>query len=77
MGLSVGVLPLLACLRPAATAPSATCKCGLLPYVSTFACATTLPAALQISPTHLRGTLGSINQLMICVGILAALLVRQ
>lgn len=30
----------------------------------------------QISPTHLRGTLGSINQLMICVGILAALLVR-
>ncbi|KAI7836406.1 hypothetical protein COHA_009737 [Chlorella ohadii] len=30
----------------------------------------------EISPTHLRGTLGSINQLMICVGILAALLVN-
>lgn len=26
----------------------------------------------EISPTHLRGTLGSINQLMICIGILAA-----
>ena len=33
-------------------------------------------AALQISPTHLRGTLGSINQLCICLGILAALLVN-
>jgi MFS family permease len=31
---------------------------------------------VQISPTALRGTLGSINQLMICVGILAALLVN-
>jgi hypothetical protein len=31
---------------------------------------------LQISPTHLRGTLGSINQLCICLGILAALLVN-
>lgn len=31
---------------------------------------------LQTSPTALRGTLGSINQLMICVGILAALLVN-
>lgn len=30
----------------------------------------------EISPTALRGTLGSINQLMICVGILAALLVN-
>ncbi|PSC75514.1 Plastidic glucose transporter 4 [Micractinium conductrix] len=30
----------------------------------------------EISPTHARGTLGSINQLMICVGILAALLVN-
>ncbi len=31
---------------------------------------------MQISPTHLRGTLGSINQLLICVGILAALVVN-
>ncbi|EFN58991.1 hypothetical protein CHLNCDRAFT_55965 [Chlorella variabilis] len=30
----------------------------------------------EISPTALRGTLGSINQLMICIGILAALLVN-
>ena len=30
----------------------------------------------EISPTHLRGTLGSVNQLMICVGILAALMVN-
>jgi MFS family permease len=30
----------------------------------------------EISPTHLRGTLGSINQLMICIGILAALMVN-
>ena len=30
----------------------------------------------QISPTALRGTLGSINQLCICLGILAALLVN-
>lgn len=28
---------------------------------------------LQISPTEIRGTLGSVNQLFICVGILAAL----
>lgn len=36
-----------------------------------------LPAALlQVSPTQLRGTLGSINQLLICIGILAALLVN-
>ena len=36
-----------------------------------------LPACLpQIAPTRLRGTLGSINQLLICVGILAALLVN-
>ena len=33
-----------------------------------------LPA--QIAPTRLRGTLGSINQLLICVGILGALLVN-
>eukprot|EP00878_Enallax_costatus_P046114 GHUV01055716.1.p1 GENE.GHUV01055716.1~~GHUV01055716.1.p1 ORF type:complete len:115 (-),score=31.78 GHUV01055716.1:271-615(-) len=31
---------------------------------------------LQVSPTSIRGTLGSLNQLMICVGILAALLVN-
>lgn len=29
---------------------------------------------LQVSPTKIRGTLGSLNQLMICVGILVALL---
>jgi hypothetical protein len=28
---------------------------------------------LQISPTEIRGALGSVNQLFICVGILAAL----
>ncbi|GAB4818024.1 hypothetical protein N2152v2_005070 [Parachlorella kessleri] len=27
----------------------------------------------EVSPTHLRGALGSVNQLLICVGILAAL----
>lgn len=27
----------------------------------------------QISPTEIRGTLGSVNQLSICIGILAAL----
>lgn len=27
----------------------------------------------QISPTEIRGALGSVNQLFICVGILAAL----
>ena len=31
---------------------------------------------LQIAPTRLRGTLGSINQLLICTGILGALLVN-
>lgn len=30
----------------------------------------------EVAPTHLRGALGSINQLMICIGILAALLVN-
>eukprot|EP00878_Enallax_costatus_P025336 GHUV01027104.1.p1 GENE.GHUV01027104.1~~GHUV01027104.1.p1 ORF type:complete len:476 (+),score=121.17 GHUV01027104.1:193-1620(+) len=30
----------------------------------------------EVSPTSIRGTLGSLNQLMICVGILAALLVN-
>lgn len=29
-----------------------------------------------MSPTNQRGTLGSLNQLMICLGILAALLVN-
>lgn len=28
---------------------------------------------LQISPTEIRGALGSVNQLFICIGILAAL----
>ena len=28
---------------------------------------------LQVAPTHLRGTLGSVNQLVICFGILGAL----
>jgi hypothetical protein len=31
---------------------------------------------VQVSPTSVRGTLGSLNQLMICLGILAALLVN-
>ncbi len=33
-------------------------------------------AATQVSPTAIRGTLGSLNQLMICIGILVALLVN-
>ena len=28
---------------------------------------------MQVAPTHLRGTLGSVNQLVICFGILGAL----
>jgi len=28
----------------------------------------------QISPTEIRGALGSVNQLFICIGILAALI---
>jgi MFS family permease len=32
--------------------------------------------APQVAPTSIRGTLGSLNQLMICLGILAALLVN-
>lgn len=31
------------------------------------------PLKMQISPTEIRGTLGSVNQLFICIGILAAL----
>lgn len=31
---------------------------------------------LQVAPTSMRGTLGSLNQLMICLGILAALVVN-
>ena len=31
---------------------------------------------MQVSPTRLRGALGSVNQLLICVGILAALVVN-
>jgi hypothetical protein len=34
------------------------------------------PSPPQIAPTRLRGALGSVNQLLICVGILAALLVN-
>jgi MFS family permease len=30
----------------------------------------------QVAPTKVRGTLGSLNQLMICLGILGALLVN-
>lgn len=30
----------------------------------------------EVAPTHLRGTLGSVNQLLICLGILAALVVN-
>lgn len=31
---------------------------------------------VQVAPTSVRGTLGSLNQLMICLGILAALVVN-
>lgn len=31
------------------------------------------PSNGQISPTEIRGALGSVNQLFICIGILAAL----
>lgn len=41
-----------------------------------MSCAPVLPAVLQVAPTSMRGTLGSLNQLMICLGILAALLVN-
>lgn len=34
-----------------------------------------IPTNGQISPTDIRGALGSVNQLFICIGILAALLV--
>jgi hypothetical protein len=33
-----------------------------------------ISCTLQISPTEIRGTLGTVNQLFICIGILAALL---
>ena len=33
-----------------------------------------IPTISQISPTDIRGALGSVNQLFICIGILAALL---
>ena len=32
-----------------------------------------LTNGVQVAPTHLRGTLGSVNQLVICFGILGAL----
>jgi MFS family permease len=32
--------------------------------------------AAQIAPTRVRGSLGSINQLVICIGIVAALVVN-
>ena len=35
--------------------------------------AKTLKSHVQVAPTHLRGTLGSVNQLVICFGILGAL----
>ena len=33
-----------------------------------------IPSIGQISPTEIRGALGTVNQLYICIGILAALL---
>lgn len=36
-------------------------------------CLTCSNCVLQVAPTHLRGTLGSVNQLVICFGILGAL----
>ena len=31
---------------------------------------------MQLSPAHVRGALGSVSQLVVCIGILAALLVN-
>ena len=31
---------------------------------------------MQIAPSRVRGTLGSINQLVICIGIVSALIVN-
>lgn len=33
-------------------------------------------SCVQIAPSRVRGTLGSINQLVICIGIVSALLVN-
>lgn len=41
-------------------------------WCAEFRCA----GVLQVAPTSMRGTLGSLNQLMICLGILAALVVN-
>ncbi len=35
-----------------------------------------MPACRQVAPTAIRGALGTLNQLIICAGILGALLIN-
>jgi len=53
------------------------CSVGRGPFLAPT-CAPHPPhlARLQVAPTKLRGTLGTINQLLICTGILAVLCVN-
>jgi len=46
------------------------CDCDYILYMSNV-----ITPFWQISPTEIRGALGSINQLFICIGILVALVV--